>query len=402
MKFSLEFGEEFCTKDKKTQDLKKDRGDSSQNCQVNVELHVKLNLNPEIILRIQAGLVSAFFCMIGEVPRSRVHPKKLEIPSTREVHAVNATRYDLGMGVLDIGKVGPVLFPKTEPQEGQARLRTKRMGISAGTDSAGVLGKDIYQHEDWDANQQRFRKKPEPEFFIPKFGYMIVAEVDESRRADLQEGDRVAAKYGNKTGHTLGEGEFYVKLPDHISSEVGVNVAQFGAICANAVAKIDVCERGPRQDGEPFGKGVKDRQVLIMGGGPIGVWTAMFMEAHGARDVTVLDMSPERVAFLQSIGINAKLNKLEQTTIELIEQYKKSDPKEGPIPIDCTGNPAAAEQLFEIARPSSNIYALSYYTKGVSLNTNFHRKDLSVVDVQVQTQPQGYTRDELTEQTFNL
>jgi NADPH:quinone reductase-like Zn-dependent oxidoreductase len=342
--------------------------------------------------------------MIGEVPRSRVHPKKLEIPSTRQVHAVSTSRYDLGMGVLDVGKVGPVLHPKGEAGKKKARLATEMMGISAGTDSAGLLGKDIYQHEDWDAEQQRLRKKPEPEIFIPKFGYMQVATVVGSQIDGLHEGDRVAAKYGNKTGHTLGEDEFFVKIPDYISPEVGVNVAQFGAICANAVAKIDVCERGPREEGEPFGKGVKDRQVLIMGGGPIGVWTAMFMDANGAADVTVVDMSQERVNFLKSIGINAIVNKGEETTDALITQYQKADPKEGPITIDCTGNPFAAEQLFDIAKPSSNIYAMSYYAgdRGVRLNTNFHRKDLSVVDVQVQTQPPGYTRDELTEETFNL
>ena len=119
----------------------------------------------------------------------------------------------LSLGVRAPGE--PALLEIENPPltDGAAAVRTLFSGLSAGTELTYVKGTDP---------ALTARRDPELGVFVPggasrrypilAMGYMEVAEVTESRRADLAEGTLVAAAYGHRSCHVLGAGDVVVPL----------------------------------------------------------------------------------------------------------------------------------------------------------------------------------------------
>lgn len=57
---------------------------------------------------------------------------------------------------------------------------------------------------------------------------------------------------------------------------------------------------------------VSGKTVAVLGGGTIGILTAMWAKAFGAREVTVVDILPERLEFAKKMGATSALNSMDE------------------------------------------------------------------------------------------
>ena len=58
--------------------------------------------------------------------------------------------------------------------------------------------------------------------------------------------------------------------------------------------------------------GVSGKTVAVLGGGTIGILTAMWAKAFGAHEVTVVDIIPERLEFAKKMGATSALNSMDE------------------------------------------------------------------------------------------
>ncbi|MDP5181832.1 hypothetical protein QOZ88_04220 [Blastococcus sp. BMG 814] len=197
--------------------------------------------------------------------------------------------------VRSIGVAGPgrpVVLDDVEPEPGpgQAWVSTLWSGISAGTEVALVRGTDPHHQVGWDRELRAFgpggRRSGYP---VTGLGYMEVGRVTESRADALPEGALVAMAYGHRTGRTVDPaGSVAVPVPDDLDPLLGVYLAQMGPIRVNGLLHAAAACAGP---GAAVGDGVRGRQVLVTGGGVVGLLSALLAVRHGAADVVVAEPS---------------------------------------------------------------------------------------------------------------
>ncbi len=206
---------------------------------------------------------------------------------------------------LGVRAPGELAFFDVEPPplvDGDAAVRTLFSGLSAGTELTYVKGTDP---------AFTARRDPELGTFVPSeggrrypvvaMGYMEVAEVVERRRPDLAEGSLVGAAYGHRSCHVLGAADVVVPVPADVDPLLGIYLAQMGPICANGLLHAAAEFRG--EGVASLGDGVRDRAVLVTGGGVVGLLTALFALHHGAREVALADPDPQRLAIAAALGV---------------------------------------------------------------------------------------------------
>ena len=168
-----------------------------------------------------------------------------------------------------------------EPGPGQAWVTTVWSGISAGTEVALVRGSDPHHQVGWDPELRSFgpggRLSGYP---VPGLGYMEVGRVTESRTGALAEGLLVAMAYGHRTGRCVDPAAAVViPVPDDLDPLLGIYLAQMGPICVNGLLHTAAAFAGP---GAAIDAGVRGRQVLVTGGGVIGLLSALLAVRYGA------------------------------------------------------------------------------------------------------------------------
>jgi len=78
-----------------------------------------------------------------------------------------------------------------------------------------------------------------------------------------------------------------IPIPDHVSAEEGTLVEPLSC-CVNGMAYIPM---------------EKMEHVLVFGGGIIGVLNSLVAKARGAKQVTIMDVSEERLGLLRKLGL---------------------------------------------------------------------------------------------------
>lgn len=111
--------------------------------------------------------------------------------------------------------------------------------------------------------------------------------------------------------------DFAFTLPDEISDEVG-------ALMEPLSVGIWACWKGKVTAGD---------RVLITGAGPIGLLAAQVARAFGASEVTVTDVSPERLEMAEKAGVTR--------TINVSEESLEEAGVEANVLIECSGNQQA-------------------------------------------------------------
>ena len=308
------------------------------------------------------------------------------MPQTSGVRTVRT------LGVARPGE--PAFFTQEEepPADGEFRLDTLCTGLSAGTELTIVKGTNPYLHARWDPEVGVFRDgEPSRSYPVRSMGYMEVGRVVESRTPDLGVGQVVALAYGHKTGHVADASAAYAVLPDGFDPVLGTYVAQMGPICANGVlhAAADSGATDPA-----LGDGVRDRRVLVVGGGVVGLLTGLFARAHGAAQVALADPDPSRLAAAEALGLTPVADDGGESVWRWCTSRWRSGPQDAgaDLVFQCRGQDTALATALRALRPQGTVVDLAFYQGGapaVRLGEEFHHKGLTVRCAQIARVPRG-------------
>lgn len=291
--------------------------------------------------------------------------------------------------------------------EGGLLLETLATGLSAGTELAFVKGDHPGLHSRLDPELGLFHPGlAEQGYPVRRLGYMEVARVAESRTPAFGAGDVLATAYGHATAHVADPlTEHLVPLPGDLDPLLGVFVAHFGPICANGLLHA-AADAGPVRS---LGDGVAGRLVLVTGAGPVGLVTALFARALGAREVAVADADPRRRALAERLGF-FPLDLSDDPGRTLKTRWRHGPGDHGAdVVFQCRGKPEALHAALRAVRPQGSVIDLAFYTEGadaVRLGEEFHHNGLSLRCAQIGRVPRGlaheWDRHRLSAETVGL
>lgn len=306
----------------------------------------------------------------------------------------------------------PALFdlPVPEVEPGGVLVETLSSGFSAGTELAYVKGTS----PDFTS-----RRDPELGVFVPgegsrrfpvtAMGYMEVGRVVESSRPDLAPGAVVAAAYGHRSVHALPPGALAVPLPPGLDPLLGVYVAQMGPICANGILHA-AAELSPGTPDLALADGVRDRCVLVTGGGVVGLLTGLFASECGAREVVLADPDPQRLGVAEALGLVPLDTRSTETWRECKERWEHGPGDRGAdVVFQCRGQAAVLHEAVRSLRPQGSVIDLAFYQGGapeLRLGEEFHHNGLTIRCAQIGRVPRGlagtWDRRRLSEETIRL
>ncbi|MBA2449373.1 MAG: zinc-binding alcohol dehydrogenase [Chloroflexi bacterium] len=294
------------------------------------------------------------------------------------------------------------------PAEGQFRVDTLYTGLSSGTELSFFKGSNPYLHLAWDEELGVFGPgEPSIRFPVRFIGYMEVGRVAESRTAATEPGEIVAMTYGHKTGHTAdARHDFWMPLPPEIEPILGIYVAQMGPICANGLLHAAADLGGPTLgdraadggrsdpgDAAFLGDGVRGRQVLVVGGGVVGLLTGLFALHHGAASVALADRTPQRLAAAARLGL-IPLDEQAGETWRWCKERWRHGPKDrgADVVFQCRGQAAGLQTALRSLRPQGTVIDMAFYQDGaadVRLGEEFHHNGLTIRCAQIGRVPRG-------------
>ena len=285
-------------------------------------------------------------------------------------------------------------LPRTAPppEDGGFVVETRYTGLSAGTELSFLKGTHPALTRRWDPEAGVFDPAgPGTGYPVPRLGYMEVARVTETRTPDVAVGDLLAMRYGHADGHTAPPGEFHVRLPHALDPVLGVLVAHMGPICANGLLHA-AAEESPVADLE-LGAGVRDRHVLVIGAGVVGLLTGLFARHLGAAEVAVVDPTPARLEAAAALG----LVPVDGTAVDPAAWAKdrwvhgRAD-RGADVVFQCRGHGAALATALRSLRPQRTVIDLAFYQGGadeVHLGEEFHHNGLGIRCAQIGRVPRG-------------
>lgn len=311
----------------------------------------------------------------------------------QRAETASGTRVVRSLGVEREGVPAFFEYEEGPLSEGHARLETLYTGLSAGTELTFLKGSNPYLHATWDDRFGVFRAgEPSASYPVRFLGYMEVGRVTESRTPALAPGQVVAMTYGHKSGHTVNPvEEFWLPLPADLDPILGIYIAQMGPICANGLlhAAAEVMGATVRD----LGDGVRDRSVLVTGGGVVGLITGLFALHYGASEVILMDPTPARRAAAEGLGMTA----LDDTQVE-VWRWCKERFHHGPgdrgvdVAFQCRGASASLHTALQSLRPQGTVIDLAFYQGGatdVRLGEEFHHNGLAIRCAQIGRVPRG-------------
>jgi NADPH:quinone reductase-like Zn-dependent oxidoreductase len=275
--------------------------------------------------------------------------------------------------IIESGDVECATYPPAVIPEGHVRVRTVRSAISPGTEMT-FFGKDasnVYLHKTWNESLRLFEAgTPSMEYPIV-FGYRAAGEVVESRDPRVAVGHRVFGNWRHTETSTMPvERALEQQLPDDLSWDDGVDVAQMGPICVNAVAYAE---------GEHVGS-----PVVVFGAGPVGLITAQVARADGAERVYVVDRIAERLAIAVSLGLEPVHADGER---DVAASLKRQHGSEGiPVAFECSGSTAALHEAIRVVKRRGLVVGAGFYQgegRGLSLGDEFHHNGIRVACGQI-------------------
>jgi NADPH:quinone reductase-like Zn-dependent oxidoreductase len=293
---------------------------------------------------------------------------------TRTIDGLVA-RGEVGGRTVQIVESGEVECHGYEPAplaDGHVRVRTIRSAISPGTEMT-FYGKDasnVYFHKRWDEELRLFVAGAPSIDYPFTFGYRASGEVVETRSADVAIGHRV---YGNWRHTELtampAQKAIDQSLPDGLSWDDGVDLAQMGPICVNAVAFAE----GEHAAGP----------AVVFGAGPVGLITAQVAAAEGAK-VFVVDRLPSRLEVARGLGLDI----IEAADgVDVAATLKRQLGSEGiAVAWECTGSTVALHEAIRVVKRQGLVLAVGFYQgegRGLLLGDEFHHNGIRVTCAQI-------------------
>jgi NADPH:quinone reductase-like Zn-dependent oxidoreductase len=320
------------------------------------------------------------------------------------------TRTIRSLGVEAPGRAYIFSYEEGPPPPDHFRLATLYTGISAGTELTFFRGVNPYLQATWDAEFGLFRPgEPSIHYPMPFLGYMEVGIVTESRAAAVADGQIVAMVYGHKTGHTANAlHEFYMPLPAELDPILGVLVAQMGPICANGLlhAAADQVGRSVRD----LGDGVRGRNVVVMGGGVVGLLTALFARHWGAAETVLVSSTGPRLTAAAALGLTClAADEVEPWRFCKERWHHGPQDRGADLVFQCKADAAALHEALRSLRPLGTVIDMAFYQGGaldLRLGEEFHHNGLTIRCAQINNMPLGlnhtWTRRRLAAETIDL
>jgi threonine dehydrogenase-like Zn-dependent dehydrogenase len=316
------------------------------------------------------------------------------------------------IGVAEPGRAAVFSYDEDPPTDGQFRVDTLFTGLSAGTELTYLKGTNPYLHSSWDAEQGVFVEGVASRTFpVEVLGYMEAARVSESRTDAVADGDVVGVSYGHRTGHVVDPQRAVVTvLPPSLDPLLGIYVAQMGPICANGLLHAAAELGGFRQD-VGLGDGVRDRTVLVTGGGVVGLLTGLFARLHGAAEVALADPDPQRLAAAEALGLTPVVDDGAQAVWRwCTSRWRHGTADAGAdVVFQCRGQAAVLATALRALRPQGSVIDLAFYQGGapeLRLGEEFHHKALTIRCAQIGRVPRGladsWDRRRLSAETLAL
>ena len=137
---------------------------------------------------------------------------------------------------------------------------------------------------------------------------------------------------------------------------------------------------------DPFGNAVHAalqfpalaEDVLVTGAGPIGIMAALVAKFQGARNVVITDLSDERLALAEALGITSTVNTGRE---DLREVYDRFSMKEGfDIGLEMSGSGAALRSMIDHMTHGGRIALLG--TPSQELTVDFSKIIFSMLTIQ--------------------
>ena len=320
------------------------------------------------------------------------------------------------LGVEEQGRMYEWSYDEGPLEDGQCRVQTLFSGFSAGTELTFWKKTNPFFFSTYDGERGVFHHdSPATHYPIPFLGYMESARVIESRRPGIREGDVLAMSYGHRSGFTVTAGDFFVVLPPDIDPILGIYPAQMGPISINGLLHA-AWEFGPLEP-RPASRtevqlddGVRGRHVLITGAGVIGLMTGLAAQMHGAREVAIVDVTPERLQAARDLGLQA----IDGNEVEAWQWCKESwvhgaDDRGADMVFQCRGSDTALPQALRALRRNGAVIDMAFYSGGqpnLMLGEEFHHNGLSVRCAQVYHAPRAleseWTRERMARETIEL
>jgi threonine dehydrogenase-like Zn-dependent dehydrogenase len=284
-------------------------------------------------------------------------------------------------------------YEEGRPAPGHVRLDTLYSGFSAGTELTFLKQTNPYLRSRWDGERGVFVEGEPSERYPMRFlGYMEVARVDESGAGDFAKGEIVCATYGHKSGHTADPfHELLVPLREGIDPILGIFVAQMGPIAANGILHADAEVFGAGVG--RLGDGVAGRPIIVMGGGAIGLLTALFAKAAEA-EVVLAEPSDYRRQKAEELGLVAMTE--EQSWQHAKARWRHGGGDRGAdFVFQTRAHSESLHHALRALRPQGSVIDLAFYQGGADktrLGEEFHHNGLSIRCAQIGRVPRGLAR----------
>ena len=215
--------------------------------------------------------------------------------------------------------------------------------------------------------------------------------------------------YGHRTGYAADPlRDRIVELPAELDPVLGIYVAHMGPICANGLlhAAVEVCGTDVRS----LGDGVRGLRVVVVGGGVIGLLTALFATHHGAAEVVVLDPTPQRRAAAERLGLRALDPDDSDPAVVLKSRWRHTAGDRGAdVVFQCRGRTASLALALRLLRPQGTVIDLAFYTDNgapLELGSEFHHNGLTIRCAQIGRVPRGtahvWDRERLSTETISM
>lgn len=304
-------------------------------------------------------------------------------------------RGEIGGRTLQITESGAAECAVYEPAplaDGSVRVRTVRSAISPGTEMTfyGRAATNVYLHKRWNEELRLFEAGTPSMEYPLVFGYRAAGEVIESASDEVPIGLRVYGSWRH-TELTALPAEYAAAhpLPDALSWDDGVDIAQMGPICVNAVA---------------FGEGEQaGSPAVVFGAGVVGLITAQVARASGADPVYVVDRLASRLEIARDLG----LEPLEAApNVDVAATIKRRHGSEGiPVAWEATGSTRALHEAIRIVRRRGNVVVVGFYqgdAAGLLLGDEFHHNGVRMTCGQIGNLHPTHTWDSLRAQILEL
>ena len=275
--------------------------------------------------------------------------------------------------ILETGDVDCHAYPVAPLQTGHVRVRTVTSAISPGTEMTyiGAGATNPYLHKRWDSDFRVFvAGKPSVEYPIV-FGYRAAGEVVDSAGSTVPVGTRVYGKWRHTELVALpAEVAMEQRIPDGLSFDDGVDLAQMAPIGMNAIAYA-----GDELRGSP---------TVVFGAGPVGLIVAQLASRSGASAVHVVDRLASRLEMAKTCGLDMLLA---ADGVDVARELKRRLGAEGiAVAFECSGSTRALQEAIRTVRRRGRVVAVGFYqgeAAGLFLGDEFHHNGVEIRSAQI-------------------